>query len=112
MFKVKGKAQFPRKLKPQISQPKLHQIKHVGGVLESSRLVDYKTVNGFQIWSRFDFRKGQKPLLQSTGGNLYFEKKIKKWEKNEKKIKEIKDNEQIIGKNCIFKRKFCCLPNP
>ena len=58
-------------LQPQISQQKLHQIKHVGGVLESSRWADLKTAIGCQIWWRFHIEKGQKPLLQSKGGVLY-----------------------------------------
>ena len=40
--------------------------------MESSRRADFKTVIGFQIWSRFDIEKGQKPLSQSKGGVLYY----------------------------------------
>ena len=57
-------------LQPQISQPKLHQIKHVGGVLESSWWADFKTAIVCQNWSRFHIEKGQKLLLQSKGGVL------------------------------------------
>ena len=39
--------------KPQISQPKLGQFQHSGGVLESSGRADFKTVLGFEIWTRF-----------------------------------------------------------
>ena len=39
--------------KPQISQPKLGQFQHSGGVLESSGHADFKTVPGFEIWARF-----------------------------------------------------------
>ena len=39
--------------KPQISQPKLGQFQHSGGVLESSGHADFKTVLGFEIWARF-----------------------------------------------------------
>ena len=39
--------------KPQISQPKLGQFQHSGGVLESSGRADFKTVLGFEIWARF-----------------------------------------------------------
>ena len=63
-------------LQPQISQPKLHQIKHVGGVSESSQWADFKTAIGCQIWSRFHIEKGQKPLLQSKGGALYFHNNV------------------------------------
>ena len=55
-------------LQPQISQPKLHQIKHVGGVLESSQWADFKTAIGCQIWSRFHIEKGQNwcPILKAA----------------------------------------------
>ena len=41
-------------VKLQITQPKLHQIKDIGGVLESSGCADSKTVIGIPIWPRFD----------------------------------------------------------
>ena len=41
-------------VKLQITQPKLHQIKDIGGVLESSGRADFKTVIGIPIWPRFD----------------------------------------------------------
>ena len=41
-------------VKLQITQPKLHQIKDIGGVLESSGRADSKTVIGIPIWPRFD----------------------------------------------------------
>ena len=37
-----------------ITQPKLHQIKDIGDVLESSGRADSKTVIGIPIWPRFD----------------------------------------------------------
>ena len=40
-------------LEPQISQPKLGQIGHVGGVLKTSGPADSKSVPGFKIWPRF-----------------------------------------------------------
>ena len=40
-------------LQPQISQPKLGQIGHVGGVLKTSGPADSKTVPGFDNWPRF-----------------------------------------------------------
>ena len=39
--------------KPQISEPKLDQFQHSGGVSESSGRADFKTVPGFEIWARF-----------------------------------------------------------
>ena len=36
-----------------ISQPKLGQIAHVGGVLKSSRPADFKTDSGFENCPRF-----------------------------------------------------------
>ena len=41
-------------VKLQITQPKLHQINDIGGVLESSGRADSKTVIGIPIWPRFD----------------------------------------------------------
>ena len=38
---------------PQISQPKLGQIVHVGGVLKMSEPADFKCVPGFENQSRF-----------------------------------------------------------
>ena len=38
---------------PQISQPKLGQVAHVGGVLKTSGPADSKSVPGFKIWPRF-----------------------------------------------------------
>ena len=38
----------------QISQPKLGQIAHVGGVLKSSGPVDFKTDPGFENRPRFE----------------------------------------------------------
>ena len=35
-------------LKPKISQPKLGQIVHVGGVLKKSGTADFKSVPGFE----------------------------------------------------------------
>jgi len=58
-------------LQPQISQPKLHQIEHVGGVSESSWIADSKTVTGFQIWWGFHWENVEKLLSQSKGGVLY-----------------------------------------
>ena len=58
-------------LQPQISQPKIHQIKHVGGVLESSRWADFEAAIGCQILSRFHIEKGQKLLSQSKVYVLY-----------------------------------------
>ena len=40
-------------LKPQISQPKLGQIGHVGGVLKTSGPADSKSVPAFDNWPRF-----------------------------------------------------------
>ena len=40
-------------LLPQISQPKLGQIAHVGGVLKTSRPGVFKSVPGFGNWPRF-----------------------------------------------------------
>ena len=60
-------------LNHQISQPKLHQIEHVGDVLKSSWQADFKTVIGFQIWWGFHIEKGQKPLSQSKDCALYYE---------------------------------------
>ena len=40
-------------LLPQISQPKLSQIAHVGGVLKTSRPAVFKSVPGFDNWPRF-----------------------------------------------------------
>ena len=40
-------------LQPQISQPKLGQIGHVGGVLKTSGPADSKSVPGFDNWPRF-----------------------------------------------------------
>ena len=40
-------------LEPQISQPKLGQIGHVGGVLKMSGPADSKSVHGFDTWPRF-----------------------------------------------------------
>ena len=40
-------------LQPQISQPKLGQIGHVGGVLKTSGPADSKSVPGFNNWPRF-----------------------------------------------------------
>ena len=40
-------------LKPKISQPKLGQIVHVGGVLKKSGTADFKSVPGFENWQRF-----------------------------------------------------------
>ena len=40
-------------LLPQISQAKLGQFQLSGGVLESSRHFDFKTVTGFEFWARF-----------------------------------------------------------
>ena len=41
-------------LEPQISQPKLGKIGHVGGVLKRSGHADSKTVPGFYNWPRFE----------------------------------------------------------
>ena len=38
---------------PQISQPKLSQIAHVGGVLKTSGPADSKYTPGFENWPRF-----------------------------------------------------------
>ena len=38
---------------PQISQPKLGQIGHVGGVLKTSGPAVFKYVPGFDNWQRF-----------------------------------------------------------
>ena len=40
-------------LKPQISQPKLGQIAHVGGVLKTSGQTDFKSIPGFENQLRF-----------------------------------------------------------
>ena len=40
-------------LQPQISQPKLGQIAHVGGVLKTSGPPVFKSVPGFDNWPRF-----------------------------------------------------------
>ena len=40
-------------LQPQISQPKLGQIAHVGGVLKLSEPADFKTDPGFDNYPRF-----------------------------------------------------------
>ena len=40
-------------LQPQISQPKLGQIVHIGGVLKTSGPADFKSVPGFENWPRF-----------------------------------------------------------
>ena len=40
-------------LQPQISQPKLGQIAHVGGVLKTSGTADFKSVPGFENQPRF-----------------------------------------------------------
>ena len=40
-------------LYPQISQQKLGQIVHVGGVLKTSGPADFKSVPGFENWPRF-----------------------------------------------------------
>ena len=37
-------------LQPQISQPKLGQIVHIGGVLKTSGPADFKSVPGFEIF--------------------------------------------------------------
>ena len=38
---------------PQISQAKLGQIVHVGGVLKTSGPADFKSAPGFENWPRF-----------------------------------------------------------
>ena len=49
------------------------------GVLESSWRAYFKTVIGFQIWSRFNIKRGQKQLLQSKGSILYPNSMLKFW---------------------------------
>ena len=44
---------IPKHLKPKISQPKLHQIKHVGGVLQFPWWAESKTVIGWPSWHSF-----------------------------------------------------------
>ena len=56
----------------------LHQIERVGGILKSLWWADFKTVIGFQIWSRFHTERGQKPSLQSKGGALYDDYPVQK----------------------------------
>ena len=38
---------------PKISQAKLGQIVHVGGVLKTSGPADFKSAPGFENWQRF-----------------------------------------------------------
>ena len=40
-------------LQPQISQPKLGQIVHVGGILKTSGPADFKSAPGIENWPRF-----------------------------------------------------------
>ena len=50
---------------PQISQSKLDQFWHVGGVLESLGQADSKTVPGFDNWPRFVEVIEQKKILNT-----------------------------------------------
>ena len=49
-------------LEPQISQPKLGQIEHVGGVLKLPEPADFKTDPGFENCPRFVGVKEQKKI--------------------------------------------------
>ena len=52
-------------LQPQISQPKLSQIVHVGGVLKSSEPADFKADPGFENCPRFVGEMEQNKILNS-----------------------------------------------
>ena len=50
---------------PQISQPKLGQIVHVGGVLKTSEPTDFKSVPGFENQPTFVGVIEQNKILQT-----------------------------------------------